>query len=59
MRLTMPKEVFAPLTRGLSLFGFISLIGYIYLISREWRTMTSDERIRKVFYIGLMISVSQ
>jgi hypothetical protein len=58
MKLIMPEEIFVFLTLGLSLFGLISLIGYIYLTIKEWSGMTGDKRIGKIFYIGLMLSVT-
>ena len=45
----MPEEIFILLTLGLSLFGFISLISYIYLTSKDWSIMTGDKKIGKIF----------
>jgi hypothetical protein len=58
MRLIMPEEIFVLLTLGLSLFGFISLISYIYLTIKEWSGMTGNKKIGKIFYIGLMLSAT-
>jgi hypothetical protein len=49
MRLIVPEEIFVILTLGLSLFGFISLIAYIYLTIEEWSWITGDKRIGKYF----------
>ena len=58
MRLMMPEEVFFLLTFGLSVFGFISLIAYIYLTIKDWSIMRDDKRIGEIFYIGLLTFVT-
>ena len=58
MRLVMPEEVFVLLTMGLSLFGFTSIIAYIYWTTKDWNSMTLDQRTGRIFYIGLMLAVT-
>jgi hypothetical protein len=54
----MPEEIFVLLTLGLSFFGFNSIIAYIYWTTKDWRSMTGDQRTGRIFYVGLMLAVT-
>lgn len=57
-KLLIPESAFVAILSGLSLFGYISLIATAYLVKKEWSTMTGDERIKKILYLGLITSVT-
>jgi hypothetical protein len=58
MALMMPKGIFILLGLGLSLFGFISLMGYTFWTTKNWSAFRGGEKIKEVFYIGLMMLVT-
>ena len=57
MTLIMSEMLLICLTIGLALLGFISLTVYTHLTIKEWPTISSDKRIGKILYIGLLTSV--
>ncbi len=54
----MPEGAFVIITSGLSLFGYISLIATAYFVSKQWSTMVSDERVKKMLYLELITLVT-